>query len=141
MSDLTTTTQSMNYQEPHQMYDLARIVLHTLASHIGPKAYIKRGDLLTLVNAEMETDYSHDRQIRDAIEWLRANHPHGAFISALYPRDGESGYFMARDTEEAREFMKPDWKRYNNLGERLNKQMDLLSGQQVIERTQIGMPL
>ena len=63
MSDLAATTEFMSYQEPHPMDDLARIVLHTLASHIGPKAYIKRGDLLTLVNAEMETDYSHDRQI------------------------------------------------------------------------------
>ena len=121
------------------MDDLARVVLHILASHVGPEQYISRPDLLNMVNAELETEYGDDRTIRDAIEWLRANHQVGALISAIFPSKGmPSGYFVARDEAEAREYMKPDYSRLNRLRERLSAQEQQLNQS---ESTQIGMPL
>ena len=107
--------------------DLPRTVLHVLASHVGADQAITRSGLLHLVNAELGTQYGNDRPIRNAVEWLRSNHPHGAFICANYPSEGEPGYFLGRDENEVREFMLPDWKRLRTLEARLNAQERLLS--------------
>lgn len=125
-------------ETPQQIDEPARTILHILASHIGPKHAITRGELLTLVNAELDTEYASDRAIRNAIEELRSTHKDGAFICANYPSDGEPGYFLARDEDEAREFMKPDYARANNLLSRLASQERLLNKS---KSPQIGMPL
>ena len=137
----TVANSQMDNQtpEPLALNDLQRAVLRVISQHSVPNERILRGELLLMINAELQTDYSTDRAIRDAIEFLRANHKDGAFISASFPSEGEAGYFLARNEVEARLYMRPDWERYNNLGTRLNSQTNLLDGQETMSPAQIGM--
>lgn len=108
-----------------RMDDLQRAVLQEISRHIGPEAAITRADLLARVGEVLPCS---DRQMRRAIEWLRANDRVGANIVAAYPSDGQSGYFLARNRAEALEYMRPDWKRANELMDRLRAQERLLTG-------------
>lgn len=103
------------------MDPLAFTVLHILAEHCGPEQRISRPDLLSAVNSKMNTAWKDDRPVREAIEWLRGNDKHGAYIVASL----EGGYWMARDPRELKEALQPDFSRAYETLERVRTQLRL----------------
>lgn len=77
----------------------------------------------------LELDLS-DREMRTAIEGLRRDHPHGAWICA----DLRGGYFIAGDEEELDRYLRTDERRALHLLQQVRNQRQqagLQSGEQL----------
>ncbi len=95
--------------------ELQQAILMQLSGHRGPERRIGRKDLLAAIREKLSTS---DREMRAAIEDLRREHAHGAWICA----DLRGGYFMARDEGEIEAFLSSDERRAQRLLERVHLQ-------------------
>jgi len=85
------------------MNDVENAVLYLMRDRFGKAAAIQRPilevEVALLVDSVEDVD---DRQVREAIEWLRQNDRLGAWIVS---DPGYSGYWLATDLEEVRTFV------------------------------------
>ena len=83
--------------------DVENAVLYLMRDRFGKSAAIQRpvleAEVALLVDGIAEVD---DRQVREAIEWLRQNDRLGAWIIS---DPGYSGYWLAVDLDEVKSFV------------------------------------
>lgn len=101
---------------------LTEVVLDIVLQHRSPENKISRRDMLARVNQRLNITFRDDKPIREAVNWLRANHEQGCYIVSSL----DGGMFVARSREEAKEYMRSDWSRVNKIRQRLMCQDELM---------------
>jgi hypothetical protein len=104
------------------MDSLTQVVLDIVLQYRSPETRVSRKVMLAQVNEALRMDMRDDKPIREAVNWLRANHPQGCYIVSSL----DGGMFVARSRAEAKEYMAPDWSRVSKLSQRLRAQDALM---------------
>lgn len=108
--------------------EVRHTIIKIMLSHQGESKRIPRGLLLQEINQDLfrramlsgkdEATQLTDRQMRGALEWLRANDPEGALICSSL----KGGYFLAKDQAELEENLAADESRAYTTLQRISAQ-------------------
>lgn len=114
-------------------------IIAILKDHRGPENSISRPELLRQVNRSYggNKNYMDDRTMRRAIQYLRSTEI-GKWIFASQKKP--YGYFLARNEDEAKKYIAPDFKRIQTIYFSRLAQMKLI-GLEINPSMQIEMEL
>lgn len=119
----------MEYRE---INELELLIIQVINQHRGSKNIIKRADMLKALVNGLKRHVS-DRQMRQAIEDLRTDHPEGAYICSTTA----GGYYRAESPGELADYLEVDERRAKMILARISRQRQ----RAIMAMTQAPLPM